>query len=168
MTLADDIAMLLPQAPDFTPPWSETARQYTASTPATLHDLASKHGILVHFSTAWAYCRWDGTEIAIPQRRYFDMDRWYNRVLAHELIHWTGAQKNLTRFHRYGPGSGRPLLKEEIIAELGSIMLCLRLNLIERVIPRDLIRLKDYFKDWGRPEAELYPLAEEAMEFLLA
>jgi len=65
-------------------------------------------------------------------------ERSRNRVICHEMIHWTGHTQRLNRYsvtmhlssHQLNPVVKDQLYAvEEVIAELGSIGLCIQLNL---------------------------------------
>ena len=60
--------------------------------------------------------------IVLPEQQQFNDESRFYGVALHELIHWTGSKKRLARdFKRFGSSA---YAFEELIAELGSAMLC--------------------------------------------
>lgn len=64
--------------------------------------------------------------IRLPNQSEFDDDATYAGVVAHELIHWTAREDRANRPHDYDDPEERAM--EELVAEIGSIMLCARLG----------------------------------------
>ena len=61
-----------------------------------------------------------------PIATFHDLAGFYG-VLAHEICHWSGADKRLDRIKKYTDRKGYAF--EELIAEIGNCMLCARLGL---------------------------------------
>ena len=66
--------------------------------------------------------------IRLPHVEQFDSTETYAAVLAHEVLHWSGADKRLNRelSRRFGTEA---YAAEELIAELGAAFLCARLGI---------------------------------------
>jgi len=72
----------------------------------------------------------------------------YYSTLFHELIHWTGAENRLKRFEknkkRFKDDSNIEYAHEELIAELGAVLMCRKFNL-EKSLNRNSL---SYLKTW--------------------
>lgn len=72
----------------------------------------------------------------------------YYSVLFHELIHWTGAKNRLARFEKYKKrfkdNTQLEYAHEELIAEIGAVLLSQRFN-IQKTINRNNLA---YLKSW--------------------
>lgn len=72
----------------------------------------------------------------------------YYSVLFHELIHWTGAKNRLARFEKYKKrfkdNAQLEYAHEELIAEIGAVLLSQRFN-IQKTINRNNLA---YLKSW--------------------
>ena len=70
----------------------------------------------------------------------------YYSVLFHELIHWSGAQNRLARFEknkkRFKDNAQLEYAHEELIAEIGAVLLSQRFNLQKTVNTNNLAYLK--------------------------
>jgi antirestriction protein ArdC len=67
-------------------------------------------------------------EIHIPRPDQFKSREGYTAALAHELVHWTGAEERLNR-DLSGRFGARAYAAEELIAELGSAFVLAGLEL---------------------------------------
>ena len=65
--------------------------------------------------------------IRLPNQSAFDDEATYAGVVAHELIHWTAHADRVDRPHNYDDPDERAY--EELVAEIGSLMLCARLGI---------------------------------------
>ncbi len=72
----------------------------------------------------------------------------YYSVLFHELIHWTGAKERLNRFEknlkRFKDNAQLEYAHEELIAEIGAVLLSQRFNIQKTVNNNNL----SYLKSW--------------------
>lgn len=72
----------------------------------------------------------------------------YYSVLFHELIHWTGSKERLNRFEknqkRFKTNSQLEYAHEELVAEIGSVLLSQRFNIQKTVNNNNL----SYLKGW--------------------
>lgn len=74
-----------------------------------------------------AYYRPATDSIHMPPIATFHDAAGYYGTLAHEICHWTGAEKRLDRLKKYTDRKGYAF--EELVAEIGNCMLCVRLGL---------------------------------------
>jgi len=72
----------------------------------------------------------------------------YYSVLFHELIHWSGAQNRLARFEknkkRFKDNAQLEYAHEELIAEIGAVLLSQRFNLQKTINSNNLAYLKSW------------------------
>jgi antirestriction protein ArdC len=72
----------------------------------------------------------------------------YYSVLFHELIHWSGAQGRLARFEknkkRFKDNAQLEYAHEELIAEIGAVLLSQRFNLQKTINANNLAYLKSW------------------------
>jgi antirestriction protein ArdC len=83
-----------------------------------------------------AYYRPSTDHIQMPEEKLFEgtatmtRDEGYYSVLVHELTHWTGIEKRCNR--QFGKRFGdQSYAAEELVAELGSAMLCCELGITQ-------------------------------------
>jgi antirestriction protein ArdC len=95
-------------------------------------------GAIVRHGGNRAFYTTAGDYIQMPEfRQFIAADRYYS-VLAHEHVHWTGAEKRLNR--EFGKRFGdQAYAFEELVAELGAAFLCADLGLSNE--PRKIMRL---------------------------
>ena len=67
--------------------------------------------------------------IRMPNQNEYVNDDTYAAELAHELIHWSGHKSRLNRDSLYAEKDTSDSAYEEIIAEVGAVMLCARFNI---------------------------------------
>jgi antirestriction protein ArdC len=83
----------------------------------------------------------------------------YYSTLLHEIIHWTGHHSRCKR--QLGNSFGDPVYAfEELIAELGSAILCTQLN--QRIVPR--IDHAQYLNSWLKVLESDFSYFNEALE----
>ena len=75
-----------------------------------------------------------------PVGTFLDAAGYYG-TLAHELTHWTGAEKRLDRIRKYADRKAYAF--EELVAEIGNCMLCVRLGLTP-----DFAQSAAYIEGW--------------------
>jgi len=68
-------------------------------------------------------------KISMPAIERFNDTAHYYATLLHELIHWTGPEKRLNRFGQDMQNYHREYGKEELVAEIGSAILCHRFGI---------------------------------------
>lgn len=66
-------------------------------------------------------------QVVMPPLRSFKSSDHYASVLAHECTHWTGGAARLAR--KFGSFGSQAYAREELIAEIGSFLLCRHLRL---------------------------------------
>ena len=98
---------------------------------------------------------------------FVDADSFY-AVLSHELVHWTGAESRLGRdlSGRFGSNS---YAMEELVAELGSAMMCATLGITDTPRPDHAQYLKHWLEVLKEDSKALWSaasLASKAVAFL--
>ena len=90
---------------------------------ATIDEFVTSTGAVVRHGESRAYYATAGDFINLPLFETFTSSHRYYGTLAHELIHWTGAEKRLNR--TFGKRFGDSIYAaEELVAELGSAFVC--------------------------------------------
>lgn len=83
--------------------------------------------------------------ICLPQKERFESAQEYYQTLSHELIHWAGDKRRLARDEARLYSKDKDMhAKEELIAEIGSYLLCREAEFMYK--PSD--RNKEYVKSW--------------------
>jgi len=101
----------------------------------------------------------------LPKDRFTNEDSRFMTIL-HELIHWTGHKSRLDRFQE--KPTHEEYIKEEIIAEFGSAMLCRHFNFQYKTHHSKY--LKKYFKALNENKTLFFKLlnrAGESVDFLM-
>lgn len=108
-------------------------------------------------------------EIRMPSKEKFDSDVHYYGTDGHEHIHWTGHKSRLNRLKKNASFGTEAYAYEELIAEIGSVFLCLNLGIEDT--PRD--DHAKYVKGWlkvikSNPKAlySAFSQAQKAVDFL--
>lgn len=81
--------------------------------------------------------------IQLPKKEFFISTAKYYSTLFHEIIHWTGHEKRLSR-NMKGHNNKESYSFEELIAEMGAMLNCLQFGIYEEFI--NSIR---YLKGWS-------------------
>lgn len=81
--------------------------------------------------------------ITIPEKKYFTSENKYYSTLFHEIIHWTGHESRLHRELK-GHSDLTSYSFEELIAEIGSMLICLQFG-----ITNEFINSIRYLKSWS-------------------
>lgn len=68
-------------------------------------------------------------EIHLPPKDQFKTQEGYYTTLLHELVHWTGHESRLNRLNTGAVRGSDDYAKEELIAEIGSVMLAAHLGI---------------------------------------
>lgn len=87
-----------------------------------------------HSDEGRAYYRSSDDSITMPHFEMFKTAEGYYGTLAHELVHWTGHESRLNRDLKNKFGSDA-YAAEELVAELGSAMLCATLGVEQEPRP---------------------------------
>ena len=106
--------------------------------------------------------------IGLPPREAFKSTDGYYSTLLHELTHWTGAKHRLDRLSSGGFGSTE-YAKEELVAEIGSAFLCVKLGVTKEPREDHAKYLNNWMKalrDDKRAIVKACKLAQNAVEFL--
>jgi antirestriction protein ArdC len=98
----------------------------------------------------------------------------YYSVLFHELIHWSGAKNRLARFEknkkRFKDNAQLEYAHEELIAEIGAVLLSQRFNLQKTINANNLAYLKSWISSLENDNKFLISALSQsyrASEFLL-
>ncbi|MBT2621256.1 zincin-like metallopeptidase domain-containing protein [Chryseobacterium sp. ISL-6] len=86
--------------------------------------------------------------IAIPEKKFFVSEDRYYSTLFHEIIHWTGHESRLNRELK-GHSDMTSYSFEELIAEMGSMLICLQFG-----ITLEFINSVRYLKSWSVNNSE--------------
>ncbi|MDC8102686.1 zincin-like metallopeptidase domain-containing protein [Chryseobacterium rhizosphaerae] len=86
--------------------------------------------------------------IAIPEKKFFISEDRYYATLFHEIIHWTGHESRLNR-NLKGHYDVTSYSFEELIAEMGSMLICLQFG-----ITSEFINSVRYLKSWSVNNSE--------------
>lgn len=99
--------------------------------------LKLKFGIeeLAYYSPSFDY-------VKLPERKYFLSTPKYYATLFHEIIHWTGHESRLERDLK-GHSDIESYTFEELIAEMGAMLICLQFGISE-----EFINSLRYLKSW--------------------
>lgn len=82
--------------------------------------------------------------VKMPLRKHFISEDKFYTTLFHEIIHWTGHEKRLNRNLHEGFNSKEKYSFEELIAEMGSMLLALQFG-----ITSELLNSIRYLKGWS-------------------
>jgi|SRR5699024_1629316 len=93
--------------------------------------------------SATAYYSLTYDSITIPKKAFFKSSGHYYSTIFHEIIHWTGNEKRLNREMKGFNQDKEKYANEELIAELGAMLLSL-----QHGISNQLINSIRYLKGW--------------------
>lgn len=107
--------------------------------------------------------------IIVPLYDDFKNESHYYNTFFHELIHWSGSESRLNRFHKNG-GNNFNYNFEEFIAEIGSILLMIHFK-VESNIYNSIAYIKMYLKNYKEEDKvnvlrDAFKEAEKAVDFL--
>ena len=100
-------------------------------------------------------------EIYLPPVGTFHTLEGYFSTLAHETVHWTGANKRLDRFEKFTTRSARAT--EELIAEIGSCMIAVHLG-IEPEIDQAAAYVEGWLEALKNDKRMIFKAASEAQK----
>lgn len=83
-------------------------------------------------------------KILMPERRFFVSEEKFYSTIFHEMVHWTGHETRLNRDLKNGLFNKKEYSYEELIAEMGSMLICL-----QNGISDELINSIRYLKGWS-------------------
>ena len=104
----------------------------TASGASLFHDQLSK-----------AFYRPSTDSIHLPERGQFHSPELYYATALHELCHWTGHESRLARLDENSPFGSQEYAREELRAEIGSLLITQELGLTD-----DYTRSVGYLSSW--------------------
>lgn len=81
--------------------------------------------------------------VMLPKKQYFISGSKYYSTLFHEILHWTGHSTRLNR-NLKGHDDKESYSFEELVAEMGSMLLCLQFGISE-----EFINSVRYLKSWA-------------------
>ncbi|AZI21511.1 zincin-like metallopeptidase domain-containing protein [Chryseobacterium taklimakanense] len=88
-------------------------------------------------------------KIMMPEKRFFISEDKFYSTMFHEIIHWTGHESRLNRNLKDGFSDKEKYSFEELIAEMGSMLICL-----QNGISSELINSIRYLKGWSDTNKE--------------
>lgn len=97
-----------------------------------------------HIPSTQAYYSPLFDRITLPLKNQFDTELGYGETKAHELVHSTGHTSRLARFDDKSEPHGERYAREELVAEIGAMILLQRLGYTP-----DTRRAADYVRGWG-------------------
>lgn len=109
--------------------------------------------------------------VTMPNTEYFKSDVAYYSTLFHELIHWTGHSTRLDRFDTKNVQDKEAYAYEELIAEMGSMLVYFDYNFQEEFI-NSLVYLKSWLKATDKNKdrndvlADAFKASNKAVNFL--
>lgn len=112
---------------------------------ASVDAFINKTGAIIHHGGNKAYYSPSSDNIQMPLFEQFTSSESYYSTLLHEVTHWTGNKKRLDRNLDSGFGSNG-YAKEELIAELGSVFLCMQLGITPQPTPNHAKYLNGWLK----------------------
>lgn len=136
------------------PAWEriEAAERFFAATGATIH----------HAGTRAFYNR-ATDEITVPPREYFKDGEAHAGTVAHELIHWTGAEQRLNRAK--GKTFGDDVYAfEELIAEIGAAFTNAALGIEAEPSPEHASYLACWIKTLKADSRAIFTAASQAQK----
>lgn len=86
--------------------------------------------------------------VMLPKKQYFISAAKYYSTLFHEILHWTGHETRLNR-NLQGHDDKASYSSEELIAEMGSMLLCLQFGISE-----EFLNSVRYLKSWSGSNRE--------------
>lgn len=87
--------------------------------------------------------------IKMPDKKHFVSEEKFYSTMFHEIIHWTGHDSRLNRNLKDGFSDKEKYSFEELIAEMGSMLICL-----QNGISSELINSIRYLKGWSDSNKE--------------
>lgn len=87
--------------------------------------------------------------IKMPLRKYFISEQKFYATLFHEIVHWTGHEDRLDRNLKEGFINREKYSFEELIAEMGSMLLALQFGITD-----ELLNSIRYLKGWSEVNKE--------------
>jgi antirestriction protein ArdC len=116
-----------------------------------------------HSNQPRAFYNIGGDFIHMPEANTFHDTNGYYATLAHELTHWTGADKRLDRFKRHSDRKAYAF--EELVAEIGNCLICATLGMTP-----DFDQSGAYIEGWMKAMKEdnraIFRAASEAQKAL--
>lgn len=86
--------------------------------------------------------------VMLPKKQYFISVSKYYSTLFHEILHWTGHENRLNR-NLHGHDDKASYSFEELIAEMGSMLLCLQFGISD-----EFLNSVRYLKSWSGSNRE--------------
>lgn len=124
---------------------------------------------LVHRAQGHAFYRPGEDAIYLPEKKQFSSEEGYYSTALHELSHWTGHESRLNR--EFGPFGSIAYAKEELRAEIGSMMISGELGIGQSVddhaayVQSWIKILRDDPREVFRAAADAEKIMDYVMEF---
>ena len=131
--------------------------------------LASSGARIEHQNQDKAYYSPRFDKIVLPLREQFSSEQGYYATALHELGHWTGHETRLNRDLAHPFGS-EPYAREELIAEMASMMLCDKIGILNKKIDNHAAYVESWIKALRDDPSVLFRsarAAEECAEFVM-
>ena len=107
-----------------------------------IDEMIKRHNVEFRENGNSAFFNYNSDFICVPKRSQFKTIEDRASTILHELTHWTGHPSRLNRDMRGGFGS-EDYAKEELVAELGSAILCQTMGL-----PLESLQHTEYIGSW--------------------
>ena len=123
---------------------------------------------IISSDEASAYYRPATDQIHMPPIATFHEASGYYGTLAHELCHWTGAEKRLDRIKKFQNREAYAF--EELVAEIGNCLLCLHLGVTPQ-FDQSAAYIEGWLKALKDDKGLIFKAASEAqkaVDFILA
>lgn len=112
-------------------------------------EIVSKRKPVVTHASHFLPCYIPSTDITqMPLPEQFVEESEYYSTLFHELAHWTGHEKRLSRLDKYTKGgstSKKEYGREELVAELAAVIMCQLSGITSRSVYDNSV---SYINDW--------------------
>lgn len=147
----------------------EPARDLGTEADADLEAFFASTGAdIISSDDARAYYRPATDQIHMPAIGTFHEATGYYGTLAHELTHWTGAEKRLDRIKKFQNREGYAF--EELVAEIGNCLLCVHLGVTPQ-FDQSAAYIESWLKALKDDKGLIFKAASEAqkaVDFILA
>lgn len=111
-----------------------------------VNDYASSYDVSIrHDNKDSAYFIPDCNMVNVPPMEQFDSAEEYYSTLFHELVHSTGSKSRLNR-EIGGKFGSKSYAREELVAEIGSAILCSMLNISEKTFDNSSAYIQSWLK----------------------
>lgn len=111
-----------------------------------VNDYVNNYNVSIsHDNKDSAYFIPDCDKVNVPPMEQFDSAEEYYSTLFHELVHSTGSKSRLNR-EIGGKFGSKSYAREELVAEIGSAILCSMLNISEKTFDNSSAYIQGWLK----------------------